>query len=249
MDAIERLLIASRYCFQAIPVALLEEQAIANHTKILADYQSIGAPTSLVAAQANSQFTAAGSKVTYSMPGQTRSLSDEERKRLSITVLLGAVGFAPPAVGAVVRILDYWIESEKLWQIQRVWCTQRTGLIPAIVEALGQVPAPPTLYRTATAKASPLGEAEPVPVSEDSLVIVNLAAVYDDAVKNYDQATDPAPESWFFGGPHGGAVGGAPQHGCPGRNAGLLAIQQIIAALLEQKNLRRERRLLLSYDQ
>lgn len=248
MDAIERLLIASRYCFQAMPVQFLIEQATRNRQCILADYQAIGVPTSVIAQAANSQFRTAGTRRNYGPDAP--ELSDDERRRLNLTVLLGAVGFAPPAVGAVMRIVDYWIESEKLWQIQRTWCTQRTGLTSAIKEALGKVPAPPTLYRTATAQATPLGEADDkVAVSDGALVIVNLAAVYDDAVASYDQATDPAPESWFFGGPHGGAVGGAPQHGCPGRNAGLLVIHQILAALLERKNLRRERRMLLSYDQ
>jgi hypothetical protein len=112
----------------------------------------------------------------------------------------------------------------------------------AIADALSKVPAPPTLYRTATAQARPLGGVSTVPA--DALVIVNLASVYEDALRT----NDPVPVAWFFGGVHGGAQGGNPQHGCPGRDAGLLAIEQIIAALLDRKNLRRERRLLLSYD-
>jgi deferrochelatase/peroxidase EfeB len=245
MGAVERLLIASRYCFQAMPVDALVKAAQANFNGINADYEAVGPFQSPVITNPSAQFRAPS---TYGPVAGTASpsLSNVALKRLRTTLLLGAVGFAPPAIGAVTRILDYWIESEQLWQIQRKWHKDSRILDSAIIDALGKVPAPPTLYRTATAEAPALG-ALSGHVSEDALVIVNLSAVYDDAVRTFEVG-DPPPQTWFFGGINSGAVGGAPQHGCPGQSAGLTAMRQIITAVLEQKNLRRERRLLLSYD-
>jgi deferrochelatase/peroxidase EfeB len=227
MNAVERLLVASRYCFQSMPIPFLEQTARRNQSAIMTGYRKLSSLDS--------------NKVVKSVIGQLNT-SKPVIKRLSITVLLGAVGFAPTAVAATTRILDYWMETEKLWQIQRRWLTQRTPLLPEILEALSKVPSPPTLYRIATAQAGALGAVKQVP--ENALVIVNLAAVYEDAVKN----RGPVPEAWFFGGEPGGAHGTTPQHGCPGRQAGLIVIQEIIKAVLARSNLRRERRGLLSYD-
>ena len=173
-------------------------------------------------------------------PDSSATLSKQSVHRLSITVLLGAVGFAPPAVGAVTRILDYWIESEQLWHLQRVIRAQPSALRPAIVEALGKVPAPPTLYRTALNERQLGGTRVPA----GARVIIHLAAVYADAVRQHDLQ----PEAWFFGGPRSASPKpGVPRHGCPGREPGLIAIEEIIRALLEQKDLRRERRFHVSY--
>jgi hypothetical protein len=85
-----------------------------------------------------------------------------------------------------------------------------------------------------------------VHVPKGARVIVNLAATYADARRH----ELPEPDAWFFGGPHGGAERqhGNPPHGCPARRAGSLVLAGVVAAILEQKNLRRERRLVLSYD-
>lgn len=224
MGSVQRLLIASRYCFQAYPVAYLKVQAANNQSGIEADYRAVHPVSDLAKV------------IAHQYEGK---LSNEEIKRLTTTTLLGAVGFAPPAVGAITRIFDYWIENEELWQIQRNLESNEYDLRKPILAALSKVPAPPTLYRTATAQTQ-LGS---VSVSQGALVIVNLAAAYEDA-----KPRDPEPEAWFFGGKHNPELPDSTQHGCPGRAAGMVAIEQIVRAVLERKNLRREGRLLLSYD-
>jgi hypothetical protein len=243
MDAVERLLVASRYCFQTAPVGYLADKARSNQVHINADYGS-GPRNSALASASQSLFSAPrrSGKGLAAASGTTTVLAQQQVERLTKTALMGAVGFAPPAIGAVTRILDHWIESGQLWQLQRAVAADPKVLRPAILEALSKVPAPPTLYRTATQRTT-LGE---VSVPEGARVIVNLAAVYAHAVERRDDS----PEAWFFGGKHGGASAdvGTTRHGCPGRSAGVIVIEEIVRALLQQKNLRRERRMLISYD-
>jgi hypothetical protein len=232
MKSLERFLVASRYCFQAMPVTYLRDQARNNRWSILSDYdgERLNGPIAERLPPASIRAHA----------------TPEDQRHFRRMALLGAVGFAPPAVGAITRMIDQWIETEELWQLQkRVKSVGEDGqavILPAIYAALADTPAPPTLYRTAT-KDTELGRAR---VPKGARVIVNLAAVYADA-RDRGKAQ---PEAWFFGGVHGGAdrTNGNPPHGCPARNAGNLVMAGVVAALLEQKNLRRERRLVLSYD-
>jgi len=58
------------------------------------------------------------------------------------------------------------------------------------------------------------------------------------------------PEAWLFGGDNRGtsAVPKDPPHGCPARDAGTDVLLGIVMAVFERKNLRRERRMVISYD-
>jgi deferrochelatase/peroxidase EfeB len=242
MKSLDRFLIASRYCFQAMPVDYLKERAHDNQKSILADYAGVKYE-GRIAGKLTPPPPAARRRAG---PPTSRATDKQAFRRMAV---LGAVGFAPPAVGAITRILDQWIETDELWQIQKLWKSNPSSpkalLLPAIYTALANTPAPPTLYRTVVmnAKATDLGN---VKVPKKARVIVNLAAVYADACR----LNKPIPEAWFFGGQHGGAErkGDNPPHGCPAREAGELVMAGIIGALLERTNLRRERRFLLSYD-
>lgn len=164
MGAVQRLLIASRYCFQAFLCR-------SSNNRQLTISMIFGLTMNRLRSAA--QRSAIGSVIG----AQHSTLANTQIKRLTTTVLLGAVGFAPPAVGAITRILDHWIETESLWQIQRDFHAQTCDLKQLIRAALSKVPAPPTLYRTAVA-ATKLGG---VDVPQDAFVIANLAAVYEDA--------------------------------------------------------------------
>lgn len=267
MNSLERFLVASRFCFQAMPVEYLAQRARENRRTILDDYERVTylglfrdlkppesanrADTTQASAKKRRRFAAFTEKfkladyvvrrVVFRGKGAVvqSGVVDDFRRMAS----LGAVGFAPPAVGAITRVLDQWIETDQLWQLQRTVGADRSALLRAICEALGKTPAPPTLYRTST-RWQYLGNRVRVPAG--ARVVVNLAAVYADAKrKNHEQ-----PEAWFFGGRHGGIVRaeGHTPHGCPARDAGLLVMAGIITALLDRKSLKRERRFLLSYD-
>lgn len=254
MDSMERFLVASRYCFQAAPVEYLRQQALQNRAAISRDYREVhyrGPVALALRDDARRKRSARSSEPEYlSLVGDrepARVARAEARPAVDLEAfqrmaVIGAVGFAPPAVGAITRVLDQWIESEELWQVQKLARADRNTLLPAIWKALGKTPAPPTLYRTSVGR-NKLGG---LTVPDGARVVVNLAAVYADASRN----KSARPEAWFFGGQHGGAArsGGHPPHGCPAQDAGAQVMAGIISALLERRSLRRERRMLLSYE-
>jgi hypothetical protein len=160
-------------------------------------------------------------------------------ERLLPTALLGAViGFAPPTVGAITRILDQWIEEESLWRLRILDLDKPDALLQPIYDALGRTPSPPELYRTAARDV----QLKELTVPKGAQVVVGLRSVYLDAKE--------PKEVWLFGGEHGGVqrLHEAPPHGCPARVAGAKVIAGVVSALLERKNLRRERRGVVSFD-
>jgi hypothetical protein len=268
MDSLERFLVASRYCFQVTPAPRLKKEALDNLASIQQDYAKVDFENGVN----RSKHSISRALVTkLKRPADAKSLvtqptlptrSGFDVPEFCKMAALGAVGFAPPAVGALTRILDQWIETEELWQIQSLVSSGKSeaelieALRSRIHTAWGKTPAPPTLYRTATRDVrnftrldenlvASADKSRVVDIKEGARVVVNLSAVYTDALAQGNQDAG----AWLFGGEHGGAshTGKQTPHGCPGREAGLLALAGIITALLKRGSLRRERRFLLSY--
>lgn len=229
-EVLDAFLVASRYCFQASPVDFLRDTARGNQVALVKAYAELGA---------DSNFQR---ELVKDIAEAGESYPDPEK--FKIMAKLGAVvGFAPPAVGAIIRVLDQWIENERLWQLQAHDRTDVDALRCALFDALGKTPSPPTLYRVATPLAKSLGKAGPIPAG--ALVVVHLGAAFESS--KGPQGSSPAI---LFGGEHGGAGkrDGHPPHGCPAREAGTDILLGVVQAVLERTNLRRERRGVLSYD-
>lgn len=261
---LETYLLASRYTFQFDPGKQLIEEAEEKGRELPELYAELPACPFARRLQ------------NYAPPGG-------DVQRLKRQALSGAiVGFAPPTVGAVLRVIDQWIENEDFWrlasemaalvQVARTTAAQpavddndgnlaevrgnvqgaRTARAPlnqAIYTALAKTPSPPILYRTALHN-SRLGQVE---IVEGDQVVIALNAVYADAKQRKADANQqnlPQPEVWLFGGEHGIPGDGTnnPPHGCPVRAAGTDVIAGIAIALFARKNLKRERRGVISYD-
>jgi len=218
VEALEHFLVTSRYTFQASPGDYLARQARAAVVK--REHNTL-ADDVLVKALRESKYP-------YSIE----------------SAAIGAIiGFAPPAVGAITRVLDQWIENGQLWRI-RAQCAagaKPNALLRDLIHrALGRTPSPTLLYRTAI-QDTQLGH---VNVRAGTQVVVGLSSVYDDAVEH----ESPKPEAWLFGGDRESPAAKRPVHGCPARDAGADVILGIVQALFERRNLQRERRLVVSYD-
>jgi hypothetical protein len=119
---------------------------------------------------------------------------------------------------------------------------------PLILEALGRTPSPTILYRTAVEGAELTVKEAQVPLTAGSQVVVGLNSVYVDA--SSQRAPTLPPEAWLFGGDNRGTSGDKnnPPHGCPARAAGTDVVLGIVMAIFARKNVRRERRYVLSSD-
>ncbi|HTU62024.1 MAG TPA: hypothetical protein VMF89_26385, partial [Polyangiales bacterium] len=157
-----------------------------------------------------------------------------DRSRAILAALIGgAVGFCAPALLQIVSVLDKWIESDEIgWLAERI---HKNGspdedLMRVLLEALARRPVPPLLYRT--------------DVHDGSRVIVGLGSAYRDA-EEQGERKDAA--TWLFGGRSAEVEGGTSRHGCPARDAALSTVLGVIKALLEQTQIKRENRLVISY--
>lgn len=160
---------------------------------------------------------------------------DPAREHEIRIVLMGAVaGFSAPAIASIVSVLDKWIESDEIgWLAERLRQNgeAKSDFRRMLLEALARRPVPPLLYRTDR--------------NDGARAVVGLGSVYRDA------ETRQQPEAWLFGGRNAWDErmrGGHSPHACPAREAGLEALLGAITALLEQRNLERESRAVVSFE-
>lgn len=230
-EALENFLITSRYIFQTNPEQFLGTDARGRRGNIL-NHRPAGSTS--FAQDVSSDYQAQGLK-------NVQDLTD----RASIGAV---VGFAPPAVGAIVRVLDQWIETEELWNYQARGGSESV-VRGHILAALGRTPSPTILYRTAVQEVN----LQEVSAPKNAQVVVGLRSVYVDAVatpKGARPQPEMPPEAWLFGGDNRGTsnVAQNPPHGCPARAAGTDVLLGIVMAIFERKNIKRDRRMVISYD-
>jgi deferrochelatase/peroxidase EfeB len=255
---LEDYLLTSRYTFQYEPGAHLKADAT-NKGK---------APSGQYDPRPGCPFATHLIDAKYAPPGgNTAALMRQ-------AVTGAVVGFAPPTVGAVIRVLDQWIEDEQFWRLRLEMKSivgntraQKPDRLKAADERAKDLRAQVGVWRQERAELnqaiySALGLTPSPPIlyrtalkpvrlsgvdiQPNAKVVIALSSVYADARA---LGSGTPPEAWLFGGEHSDRpADGKPPHGCPVRAAGTDVIAGIATALFARNNLKRERRFVISYD-
>jgi hypothetical protein len=221
---IEHFVVVSRCAFQPYPEPWLRARARHSGAQLMAAYaQCRPVPPMAKSLEENAE-------------------TDSSRDYAQVGAIGAIVGFAPPAIGALISIFKQLLNSGELVR-QRLLCKElddearRYKLRPVVVEALIAAPVPPILYRTCV---EPFREAVP-----GNFVVVGLQSVAIDALNNgYAE-----PWQWLFGGAHGGALAtGEPPHGCPASSAALESLVGVVAGVLDCVNIRRDLPMAFSFE-
>jgi Dyp-type peroxidase family len=139
-----------------------------------------------------------------------------------------ASGFYAATFGSFLAAADTWIERGELWNLPRTGAP--ADLRPALLKALQRRQGPTIIYRTCQRDTDLNG----VPIAKDRRVVIGIGSA----------ANDPQEKDfrWLFGGDYG-----KQPHACPAQPMALGVMLGLTAALLDQRDLRRVRRFVLTY--
>ena len=167
-------------------------------------------------------------------------------------------GFVVPTSASFVSVMSQWIESRDLWRWQRwffdpsadegdVRARMRQGtmsrtdvndnpLAMAMLRSMATLPVPDLLHRTALTTTSLPSSNGRVTVEAGAHVVISLSSA----------ATERGDWTLLFGGDRKAAA--SPVHACPGQDMALGVLLGMLSGVLEQTNLRRKGKLVLSFD-
>ncbi len=180
--------------------------------------------------------------------------------------LVGAVdGFVAANWGSFITLIGLWVKNQDLWQIQTVFEKEiqslasaardsksdlepllsaagaPVSLIPRIFASLKMLPVPSWLHRTAIQRTT-LGS---VQVEPGDRLVINLGST---------ALSSAAPDGYqlLFGGAYsednkGPGPGQTPRHACPAQNMAIGVLAGMLVAVLEQKAIRAEGAVVLSF--
>jgi Dyp-type peroxidase family len=194
-----------------------------------------------VTAEARAKALAANPEMAVELRGRDQGVD------IGQALVGGAQGFLATTYGSFLKVTDQWLETSKFSRLQQQlkngphWDALRSGkpclqdiedsqLIPEVLTAMQRQPVPDILHRTAVRAMKQKWRLVDIDAGETVVVSLGSASV------------DPTGEiDFLFGGRYGG-----PLHACPGKKAALGTILGMIVALLDRKDLKRERRFALS---
>jgi Dyp-type peroxidase family len=215
----EKFLVTSKHTFQPHPSQALADAAKQVGPELVASYEKLAGNK------------AGGSKLLSQLLANDPSAPVSQ---LATAMMSLASGFLAATYGSFLAAIDPWIESGALWRMAGASSQQVPDeLRPALLRALQNKQGPTVIYRRCQLPTTLHG----VSIAKGALVVIGLGSAANDLGQDDD------PEQWLFGGTRD-----VQAHACPARPMATGVMLGLVAALLELKNPRRTRRLVLAYE-
>jgi deferrochelatase/peroxidase EfeB len=265
MGMISQFVAISRYCFQAWPVRdadrLLHEAGTSLYSEDALAQAAHDDGNALREAYAGSGI---GTRAESSpLIGELLRNGRFTPEQVDYAVMGAIVGFAPPAIGLALSLVQRWALGGELARLREQTQPARDQvflmLTRAVWRGLAEAPIPTTLYRKIVGdhehpewEALRVAGRWPLHVEPPHYAVIGARSIYLDARAGSpaqaagDRFDSNGPLALLFGGTHhaigapktAGQCGIDAPHGCPARDPAAAVLVGLIMALLEYPQLR-----------